>query len=72
MMLDMGAQVQDVLIAAEEAGRQLAKDGKMSEKTLSTISRELVPKEMYVEGHNLRIKQFFEKMQKMASITPTK
>lgn len=72
MMLEMGAQVQDVLIAAEEAGRQLAKDGKMSEKILGAISRELVPKEIYVEGHNLRIKQFFEKMQRMASITPTK
>ena len=47
------APVKDVLEAAEEAGRQLVRDGKMSEKTLSIVSQELVPLEMYVQGHIL-------------------
>jgi len=62
MMLETGAPVQDVLEAAEEAGHQLARDGKMSEKTLGIVSRELVPLETYVEVHNQRLNQFLEKM----------
>jgi hypothetical protein len=46
-MMDMGMPVDDVLYAAKEAGRQLVRDGEMSDETLSTISRELMPREMY-------------------------
>ena len=65
MMLKTG-QVQDVLEAAETAGRQLVQDGKMSEKTLSVVSRELIPLSDYVQTHNQRIKQFVEMMNKPA------
>jgi multimeric flavodoxin WrbA len=40
--------VEDILNAAREAGRQLIKEGKMKPETLNTISRELLPLEMYV------------------------
>ncbi len=69
MMLKAGAPVTDVLNAAEEAGRQLVTEGKMSEETLNVVSRELLPLKDYVQHHNQRIKQFVEKM-KMAP-TPT-
>jgi hypothetical protein len=65
------APVKDVLEAAEEAGRQLVRDGKMSEKTLSIISQELVPLEMHVQGHDQRIKQFFDTLHKTGSGVPS-
>ena len=66
MMLKMGAPVQDVLEAAEEAGHQLVTEGKISEKTLSIVSRELIPLTDYIQRHNQRIKQFVEMMNKAA------
>ena len=39
--------VEDILEAAKEAGRQLIVEGKMNPETLNTISRELLPLEMY-------------------------
>ncbi len=56
-MLEMGAPVKDVLEAAEEAGRQLVKDGRMSEKTLDTVSRELLPLETFISVVNQHIRQ---------------
>jgi len=51
-MLKMDAPVNDVLEAAKEAGRQLIRDGRMSAKTLKTVSRELLPMETYVKMIN--------------------
>jgi multimeric flavodoxin WrbA len=51
-MMDMGAPVGDILGAAKEAGRQLVEDGKMSTETLNTISREVMPLEVYIERTN--------------------
>lgn len=48
-MLQSGASVQDVLTAAREAGRQLIQDGKISPDTLSTVSRELLPRDTYIQ-----------------------
>ena len=59
-MLKMNGPVQDVLDAAEEAGWQLVQDGKISEKTLSIVSRNLVPLADYVQGGNERMREFFE------------
>ena len=42
-MLEGGAPVDDIFEAAKEAGRQLVKDGKMSDETLKVVSRELLP-----------------------------
>jgi multimeric flavodoxin WrbA len=64
MMLKMGAQVQDVLDAAKDAGRQLVTEGKMAEETLNVVSRQLIPLEDYVQRHNVRIQQFVEMMKK--------
>jgi multimeric flavodoxin WrbA len=51
-MMEMGAPVSDVIDAAKEAGRQLVNDGKMSAEVLSTVSRDLIPREMYVQIAN--------------------
>jgi hypothetical protein len=51
-MLELGAPVQDVLDAAKEAGRQLIQDGKMRAETLATVSRELIPRDVYLERAN--------------------
>jgi multimeric flavodoxin WrbA len=72
VMVHMGGPVQDVLDAAEEAGRQLVTEGEMSESALSTVSRTLIPLEQYVQVHNQRIKQFVEMMSKQAPIPSAK
>jgi hypothetical protein len=48
----MGLAVDDVFQAAQEAGRQLIQDRKMSPETLGIVSRELLPLEMYVQAAN--------------------
>jgi len=72
MMLKNGAPVQDVLDAAEEAGKQLVTKGKISQKTLDTVSRDLIPQAEYVEKHNDRIRQYVEMMSKQAPLQLTK
>jgi multimeric flavodoxin WrbA len=62
MLLKSGAPVQDVSEAAEEAGRQLVNEGKISEETLSVVSRELISLEDYVKTYNQGIRQFVETM----------
>ncbi len=47
-MLEMGASIGDIFEAAKEAGRQLVKEQKMSPETLDIVSRELLPREMYI------------------------
>jgi len=60
-MLNMGTSANDVVQAAEEAGRQLVKEGKIADLTLKTISRELIPLEAYIQGSNQYIKQMLNK-----------
>jgi hypothetical protein len=55
-MLEMGAPIGDIFEAAKEAGRQLAKEQKMSQENLDIVSRELLPKEMYIQIVN----QYFQ------------
>jgi len=47
-MADNGDQVRDIFEAAKEAGCQLIRDGAMSSKTLSVISRTLLPLDSYL------------------------
>jgi NAD(P)H-dependent FMN reductase len=47
-MLDLKMPCRDVLDAAREAGRQLVLDGRMSDETLRTVSRRLVPLRLFV------------------------
>ena len=56
-MMKMGQPVDDIFKAANEAGRQLVENGKMSPETLRTVSRELLPLEMYVHGVNRGFQQ---------------
>ena len=51
-MMNQGMPVNDVPEAAEEAGRQLAEDGRMKPETLQIVSRELLPRQMYVNIAN--------------------
>lgn len=48
-MLEMGMPVDDVLVAAKQAGLQLVEDGQMPPETLQVISHQLLPREMYIE-----------------------
>ena len=56
-MLDMEAPVEDVLEAAEEAGRQLINQGQMSEKTLGIVCRPLLPREVFLQKANQYFKE---------------
>lgn len=47
-----GAPVNDIFQAAREAGRQLIREGVMSDRHLATVSRDLVPLEEYMQRAN--------------------
>ena len=63
-MLKMGVPIDDIFEAAKDAGRQLANEGRMSQKTLDIVSRELLPKEMYVQIVNQYVQQTLEALEK--------
>lgn len=63
-MLKMGAPIGDIFEAAKEAGRQLAKGQKMSKETLEIVSRELLPKEIYIQIVNQYSQQIIEALEK--------
>jgi multimeric flavodoxin WrbA len=51
-MMDAGVSLDAVFDAARAAGRQLVRDGAMSAETLATVSRELLPREPYLQFAN--------------------
>ena len=55
--IETGLPVDDIFDAAKDAGRELARDGSMSEETLAKVSRELMPKEVFVEMANFSFHQ---------------
>ncbi len=63
-MMKMGAPMNDIFEAAKEAGRQLAEDGKMSPESLNTVSRELVPLEMYLQVANQGFQQALDALER--------
>ncbi len=63
-MIEMGAPLDDIFEAAKEAGRQLAKGQKMSPETLDIVSRELLPREMYIQIANQYFQQSLEALKK--------
>jgi len=63
-MLNIGGLVEDVIEAAREAGRQLVRDGSMSEETLNTVSRDLMPMEDYLKIANQSFQQRLEAVEK--------
>lgn len=56
-MVRYGLEVQDVLTAAKNAGKELARTGTISEENLNVIRRELVPLETYAKIVNNSFKQ---------------
>ena len=62
LMLQKGIPIDDIFLAAKEAGRQLVVDGKMSPETLHAVSRNLISLEQLMQGANL----FFQQMLKNA------
>lgn len=52
IMMQMGVPIDDIFEAARDAGRQLVNEGRMSQKTLDTVGRELLPRDMYVGNYN--------------------
>jgi multimeric flavodoxin WrbA len=63
-MIEMGAPIDDIFEAAKEAGCQLAKEQKISSETLGIVSRELMPKEMYIQFANQYTQQRLEALEK--------
>ena len=64
VMADMGRSPDDIFEAAKEAGRQLVEDGEMSAETLSTISREMMPRELYLQSINQCFQQALDALEK--------
>lgn len=60
-MLEMGAPIGDIFEAAKEAGRQLVKEEKMSQETLDIVSRELLPRDIYIQIVNQNVQQCLNK-----------
>ena len=56
-MLEMGAPIGDIFEAAKEAGGQLVKEQKMSPETLDIVSRDLLPRDMYIQIVNQMFEQ---------------
>ncbi len=63
-MLNIGGLVEDVVEAAREAGRQLVRDSRMSEETLNTVSRDLLPMVDYFKMANLIFQQRLSEAEK--------
>lgn len=59
-MKEMGIEPEDIFKAARDAGRQLATEGKMSKETLETVSREILPKDEYIELANKYFEETLE------------
>lgn len=55
--IDMGYNIDDIFNSAKEAGRELITSGKISEELLKNVSRELLPRENYVETANNQFRQ---------------
>lgn len=62
-MWNAGFPLDDIIEAAREAGRQIVRDGHMSQETLDTVSRELMPQAAYVELVNQRIQLELDKLE---------
>jgi len=61
-MADKGEPVNYIFEAAREAGYQLVRDGAMSSKTLATISRTLLPLDMYLQIVNQHFQQLLAQL----------
>ncbi|MDD2438803.1 MAG: flavodoxin family protein [Methanosarcinaceae archaeon] len=60
IMLELGEPIAEIFKAAKKAGFQLAQGQEMSQESLDTVSRELLPKERYVQIVNQYFQQCLE------------
>ena len=56
--------VEGVFLAAKEAGRQLVKDGRISEETQKAVSKELMPRDAYYRAAQAMMEQAKKEMGK--------
>ena len=63
-MMQGGAPIDDILEAAKEAGRQMIVDGRISGETAKIVSRELIPRDTYIEIANKRMKTVLSRRSK--------
>lgn len=56
-MVKKGEPVNDIFEAARSAGRQLVREGVMSDQTLATISRPLMDRDAFIETFNTKFRQ---------------
>lgn len=63
-MMQMGTEVNDIFAAAKDAGRQLVQDGQMSTENLSTVSREFISLEMYIQQLNQGVQMVLDTLEK--------
>jgi multimeric flavodoxin WrbA len=64
ILLGMGEAIGDIFEAAKEAGRQLVKEQKMSRETLDIVSRDLLPRDMYIQMVNQYFQQTLDALKK--------
>lgn len=62
-MIEKGMAVGDVLDAAREAGREIVRDGRISERSMGVVSRALLPRETFIEIANTRMKQALDRLE---------
>jgi multimeric flavodoxin WrbA len=60
-MKEQGAPVGDIFEAAEDAGRQLVRDGCISAEMQSVVSRELLPLQQYIDISNRYMRNALDK-----------
>jgi multimeric flavodoxin WrbA len=62
-MMAMSMLVNDIFEAAKEAGRQLVEDGRMSPEILKVVSRELLPRAMYIQTVNQQFQEALDALE---------
>lgn len=62
-MLEADLPMQDVFDAARDAGRQLIREGRMSDETLAVVSRDLIPLEVYVQVANQKFQEALSQLE---------
>ncbi len=61
-MLESGLPVRGVLDGARRAGVELVRDGRISESAMNAVSRELLPRQTYLDIANERMRQALSKL----------
>ena len=62
-LMEKGTKLDDLFEGAREAGYQLVKEGKMSEKSLQKVSRKVIDQKTYVERINKAYEQAMASLQ---------